>query len=612
MCNSLSYLLFYPIHNTGSNIIRLHKRATSRFGTNILLQQQQQPGNTDTNEKTNDDQYEYEKDLVTIWLQYAKVQYKFNPILHSPTLSSSSSYSSSLSIIESDVRSTFQLLQNKNLGHLLAEYYIAIADFEIYIGQYSSSNSSSSSSSSISSSSKKKTNNEQQVQVAIGVIESGIKAGAKPVELLQRYLEHLKNSPDDDANRSSDVKREYDLNVTKISSHTNDIESVVSVGRNKESMHQSLATSEMDVDKKQVRSGDILLRYKDKNVNDKFNTESEKIKKTETKAVAKYISKKRPASSALRSKLQVKRTNLTSSKGGSAIRTLGGPPKRISSIDDDNDDDDDDDSDKTQEIKNDLNESLDDLLSNKPKIAYLEKKNEKITNEYRKFLDEWDPNVLSRRGLKPIMEKIDENTIENQQTSASGMTTSTGTGSKDYLSKNSSLNSVEVAAPVENKAPIKDEIITNHKEVSKNEESIPEISNQVETTETISPASLSSIDPDFLPLIHKKRIVTINSEKYLKLGVVGKGGSCKVYRSLTKEYCTVAIKKVRLAGMSKKAIEGYANEIKLLQRLRGNDAIIQLYDSEVDIRRKAIFLVMEAGESDLNHVVSLSLKFLYF
>jgi serine/threonine protein kinase len=65
----------------------------------------------------------------------------------------------------------------------------------------------------------------------------------------------------------------------------------------------------------------------------------------------------------------------------------------------------------------------------------------------------------------------------------------------------------------------------------------------------------------------------------------------------------VAIKKVKLDGMEKKAIDGYANEISLLKRLRGNPAIIQMYDSEVDLARKSIFVVMELGEADLNHIL---------
>jgi len=108
---------------------------------------------------------------------------------------------------------------------------------------------------------------------------------------------------------------------------------------------------------------------------------------------------------------------------------------------------------------------------------------------------------------------------------------------------------------------------------------------------------------EFLPLVHEDNILRVNTSTYAKLGVIGKGGSCKVYRALSKKCAVVAIKKVKLAGMDRKAIEGYANEISLLKRLRGNPAIIQMYDSEVDIQRKSIFLVMEVGETDLNNVL---------
>jgi serine/threonine protein kinase len=76
-----------------------------------------------------------------------------------------------------------------------------------------------------------------------------------------------------------------------------------------------------------------------------------------------------------------------------------------------------------------------------------------------------------------------------------------------------------------------------------------------------------------------------------------------VYRALAKDCSILAIKKVKLGGMDKKAINGYANEIALLKRLRGNPAIIQMYDSEVDLSRKAIYLCMELGEVDLSQVI---------
>ena len=46
---------------------------------------------------------------------------------------------------------------------------------------------------------------------------------------------------------------------------------------------------------------------------------------------------------------------------------------------------------------------------------------------------------------------------------------------------------------------------------------------------------------------------------------------------------------MKLAGMAKRQIEGYANEGALLRHLCGNPAIIQLYDSKVDIQRNVIY-----------------------
>ena len=109
---------------------------------------------------------------------------------------------------------------------------------------------------------------------------------------------------------------------------------------------------------------------------------------------------------------------------------------------------------------------------------------------------------------------------------------------------------------------------------------------------------------DFLPLLEEKNIVRVNGVPYVKLGgPIGKGGSCKVYRGLAKDNSVVAIKKVKIGGMDKRAVESYANEIKLLKSLRGYSSIIQMFDSEVDYQRKAIFVVMELGEVDLNHAL---------
>jgi Protein kinase domain len=106
--------------------------------------------------------------------------------------------------------------------------------------------------------------------------------------------------------------------------------------------------------------------------------------------------------------------------------------------------------------------------------------------------------------------------------------------------------------------------------------------------------------PDFALLTLEKNMLTVNQVPYMKLEVIGKGGSCKVYKAMTKDRRIVAVKKVNLLDLDERAIEGYANEIALLERLRGNPNIIQMIDSEIDRNRKVILVVMEEGHSDLN------------
>ncbi|GKY93744.1 hypothetical protein MPSEU_000341500 [Mayamaea pseudoterrestris] len=123
------------------------------------------------------------------------------------------------------------------------------------------------------------------------------------------------------------------------------------------------------------------------------------------------------------------------------------------------------------------------------------------------------------------------------------------------------------------------------------------------TPATDNESPLAKYNNDFLQMARQDNMLTVNGASYMKIGVIGKGGSCKVYRALSKDGHVLAIKKVKLAGMTQNAMEGYANEIALLKRLRGSPSIIQLYDSQIDLAQKAIFLILEPGEADLNHVL---------
>ncbi|KNC52491.1 TTK protein kinase [Thecamonas trahens ATCC 50062] len=95
----------------------------------------------------------------------------------------------------------------------------------------------------------------------------------------------------------------------------------------------------------------------------------------------------------------------------------------------------------------------------------------------------------------------------------------------------------------------------------------------------------------------------INGRSFVKLEIVGKGGSSKVYKVMAPNRKIYACKRIKFRGESQETIESYVNEITLLKRLQGHDNIINLLDSEVKVKENEIYLIMEYGETDLSSLL---------
>ncbi|BGP15713.1 hypothetical protein JCM10213_006116 [Rhodosporidiobolus nylandii] len=89
---------------------------------------------------------------------------------------------------------------------------------------------------------------------------------------------------------------------------------------------------------------------------------------------------------------------------------------------------------------------------------------------------------------------------------------------------------------------------------------------------------------------------TVNGKVYHRAGILGRGGSSRVYRVMTERNELYALKKVDTRN-DPASRESFINEITLLRKLAGKPEIIQLIDSEV--QGKYVIMVMEAGETDL-------------
>lgn len=114
----------------------------------------------------------------------------------------------------------------------------------------------------------------------------------------------------------------------------------------------------------------------------------------------------------------------------------------------------------------------------------------------------------------------------------------------------------------------------------------------------------------FLNRIPSENYVEVNGKSYLLLQEVGKGGSSKVYKILRRDMKILALKHVYVpySSSSQKTFASYANEIALLERLKGRSCIVELFDSEVREREGLIYLVMEYGDIDLAKRLSKSEK----
>lgn len=76
----------------------------------------------------------------------------------------------------------------------------------------------------------------------------------------------------------------------------------------------------------------------------------------------------------------------------------------------------------------------------------------------------------------------------------------------------------------------------------------------------------------------------MNGIAYERIGVLGKGGSSRVYSVLCPNKRVVyALKRVALDRADAETYQSYTNEIELLKRLRGHDRIIQLVDDQITI-----------------------------
>ena len=99
-------------------------------------------------------------------------------------------------------------------------------------------------------------------------------------------------------------------------------------------------------------------------------------------------------------------------------------------------------------------------------------------------------------------------------------------------------------------------------------------------------------------------VIRVNGNSYSILKKIGSGGSSVVYQVLDEERNLKAIKRVDLSEAEESEAEGYLNEVRLLEKLQGRQRIIRLFEYEYLRDSDLLFVVMERGETDLQHLLN--------
>ena len=103
--------------------------------------------------------------------------------------------------------------------------------------------------------------------------------------------------------------------------------------------------------------------------------------------------------------------------------------------------------------------------------------------------------------------------------------------------------------------------------------------------------------------VFEKNYLHINGQIYLRLELIGKGGSGKVYKILRKDRKIFALKKNKIDQFNTQIAHNFINEIIILKLLSGKSSIVQIQDAEINFEKKMVSIILEYGDYDLESLI---------
>jgi serine/threonine-protein kinase TTK/MPS1 len=104
-------------------------------------------------------------------------------------------------------------------------------------------------------------------------------------------------------------------------------------------------------------------------------------------------------------------------------------------------------------------------------------------------------------------------------------------------------------------------------------------------------------------LIKNGKIVEINRKHYLKLELIGRGGSGKIYKIMDFNKKIFALKITKINYCKIENLHDRINEISICKIFVSNSKIIQIKDADISLENRIIHIIFEYGECDLDYLV---------
>lgn len=99
-----------------------------------------------------------------------------------------------------------------------------------------------------------------------------------------------------------------------------------------------------------------------------------------------------------------------------------------------------------------------------------------------------------------------------------------------------------------------------------------------------------------------RELFIIRGRPYINLAAIGKGGTCSVYKVMDMSGGIYALKVITWTNDTLEVVNGYNQEVKLLESVQKSPYVVKLIDSELIATSNTMYILFEFAETDLRRL----------